>query len=137
MTSSRPQRRTGFKMQTVWFRALTAGDVAELPARMSPKLARVEAERGILEHSKVDFPSFPYEWPPEMLHAAGVLTLELAQAALDDGMGLKDASPYNVFQGPNPVFVDVLSFERRDPRDFTWLAYGQLITDLPAFTGAE
>ena len=63
-----------------------------------------------------------------MLHAAGSLTLELAEAALDDDFGLKDATPYNVlFHGSRPVFVDVLSFERRDPLDSTWMAYAQFV----------
>jgi SAM-dependent methyltransferase len=63
-----------------------------------------------------------------MLHAAGVLTLNLALAALEEGFGLKDATPYNVlFRGPRPVFVDVLSFERRDARDATWRAYAQFV----------
>src|SRR5215467_4869211 len=25
----------------------------------------------VLEHERIPFPSYPYEWPPEMLHAAG------------------------------------------------------------------
>ena len=82
----------------------------------------------ILEHERVDFPSFPYEWNPEMLHAAGMLTLDLAQALLADGLGLKDGTPYNVlFRGPEPVFIDVLSFERREPGDATWLPYAQFV----------
>src|SRR6266481_2617884 len=82
----------------------------------------------ILEHERISFPSFPYEWPPEMLHAAGALTLELATSLLNDGLGLKDATPYNVlFRGPQPVFIDVLSFERRDPGDSTWLPYAQFV----------
>jgi SAM-dependent methyltransferase len=80
------------------------------------------------EHDLIPFPSFPYEWPPEMLHAAASLTLDLAEAALDDGFGLKDATPYNVlFHGSRPVFVDVLSFERRNPLDSTWMAYAQFV----------
>lgn len=80
------------------------------------------------EHERISFPSFPYEWPPEMLHAAGSLTLDLAEAALAEGFGLKDATPYNIlFRGGRPVFVDVLSFERRDPLDSTWMAYGQFV----------
>src|SRR5947209_18512889 len=31
------------------------------------------------EHERVSFPSYPYEWPPEMLSAAALLTLELAE----------------------------------------------------------
>jgi SAM-dependent methyltransferase len=81
-----------------------------------------------LEHERVPFQSFPYEWPPEMLHAAARLTLDLAESLLDDGFGLKDATPYNVlFHGPRPVFVDWLSFESRDPQDPTWLPYAQFV----------
>ncbi len=80
------------------------------------------------EHECIPFPSYPYEWPSEMLHAAASLTLDLAEAALEEGFGIKDASPYNVlFRGSQPVFVDVLSFEKRDPLDRTWLAYAQFV----------
>jgi SAM-dependent methyltransferase len=80
------------------------------------------------EHKRIPFPSFPFEWPVEMLHAAARLTLDLAQVALEEGFGLKDATPYNVlFRGPWAVFVDVLSFERRDPLDPIWMAYGQFV----------
>jgi SAM-dependent methyltransferase len=82
----------------------------------------------ILEHERIEFPSFPYEWPPEMLHAAGALTLDLAHDLLADGLGLKDGTPYNVlFRGPEPVFIDVPSCERRDPGDPTWLPYAQFV----------
>ena len=78
------------------------------------------------EHQRLSFVSFPYEWPPEMLMAAGHLTLDLAESLLNEGMGLKDASPYNIlFSGPKAVFVDVLSFEKRDARDPVWLPYAQ------------
>jgi SAM-dependent methyltransferase len=82
----------------------------------------------LLEHERIPFPSFPAEWPPEMLHAAGVVTLELARILRPYHIGLKDATPYNVlFRGPRPVFIDVLSFERREPGDCTWTAYGQFL----------
>lgn len=82
----------------------------------------------VVEHERIPFQSYPYEWPPEMLHAAAGLTLDLAEATLAEGRGLKDATPYNVlFRGPQPVFVDWLSFERRDPTDPTWLAYAQFV----------
>ena len=82
----------------------------------------------VLEHERIEFTSYPYEWPPEMLHAAGVLTLDLAAKLLDSGLGLKDGTPYNVlFRGPDPVFIDVLSFERREPGDSTWLPYAQFV----------
>ncbi|HVF51133.1 MAG TPA: methyltransferase domain-containing protein [Pyrinomonadaceae bacterium] len=79
-----------------------------------------------VEHERVGFQSFPYEWPPEMLHAAARLTLDIAENILDEGFGLKDASPFNLlFRGPRAVFIDLLSFERRDPADPTWLPEAQ------------
>jgi 2-polyprenyl-3-methyl-5-hydroxy-6-metoxy-1,4-benzoquinol methylase len=82
----------------------------------------------VLEHERIPFPSFPYEWPPLMLYAAAELTLDLAQALLKDHLSLKDGTPYNVlFRGPEPVFVDLLSFERRHPGDPTWLPYAQFL----------
>ena len=45
---------------------------------------------------------------------------------LPESIGLKDGTPYNIlFRGPNPVFIDLLSFERRDPHDPMWLPYAQ------------
>ncbi|MBI3670308.1 MAG: class I SAM-dependent methyltransferase [Acidobacteria bacterium] len=79
-------------------------------------------------HERIPFPSFPWEWPAEMLHAAGSLTLDLAEGLLDERIGLKDATPYNVvFRGPQPVFVDILSVERRAPGDPVWLPYAQFV----------
>ena len=129
-------------------RAVEPSHAAPLETFLSSKIAREAAARGILvlskqvpaaeypelgstdiwEHERIPFPSFPYEWPPEMLEAAASLTLDLAAAAIEEGFGLKDATPYNIlFRGAQPVFVDVLSFERRDPLDPTWLAYGQFV----------
>jgi SAM-dependent methyltransferase len=88
----------------------------------------LEPGEALYEHDRITFPNYPYEWPAEMLQAAGLLTLDLALAALEEGFGLKDATPYNVlFDGPRPVFVDVLSFERRRPCDPTWMAYAQFV----------
>jgi Methyltransferase domain len=80
----------------------------------------------LYRHRRVPFVSFPHEWPPEMLHEAGRLTLDLAEKLLDEGLGLKDATPHNIlFVGPNPIFVDVLSVEHRVGRDPLWRPYSQ------------
>jgi SAM-dependent methyltransferase len=82
----------------------------------------------LLEHERVPFVSYPYEWPPEMLHSAAGLTLKIASMIADEDWRLKDATPYNVlFIGPKPVFIDVLSFEPRPPGDMVWLAAGQFL----------
>lgn len=80
----------------------------------------------IAEHPRIPFISYPFEWPAVMLEAAAALTLEIAQALLEEGLGLKDATPSNVlFRGPRPVFIDVLSVEERAPLDPIWLADAQ------------
>lgn len=80
----------------------------------------------VYEHPRVAFPSFAHEWPPEMLYRAADLTLTLAEEGLEQGWGLKDATPSNVlFNGTEPIFIDVLSFERRDPSDPIWIPAGQ------------
>ena len=96
-----------------------------------PGVARLYAGlcgEAVLEHECIPFPSFPYEWAPEMLHAAARLTLDLAIDLLPEGLGLKDATPYNIlFRGPRPVFIDILSVERRDAGDAVWVPYAQFV----------
>jgi hypothetical protein len=82
----------------------------------------------VVEHERVPFPSYPYEWPPEMLYVAADLTLKLATRFLNDRFSLKDGTPLNVlFRGPNPVHVDLLSFECREAGDPAWLPYAQFV----------
>lgn len=101
--------------------ARRALDGASLPGSL--QASDVEAA---LEHERIPFPNYPHEWPPTMLHAAGELTIELAQDLADEGRGLKDATPLNVmFDGTTPCFIDFLSLEERHPRDPTWLASAQ------------
>ncbi|HKX29754.1 MAG TPA: class I SAM-dependent methyltransferase [Blastocatellia bacterium] len=112
--------------QLVRTRLADAESIEQLPESLHPGNVRAEGPETIFEHERVAFPSFPYEWAPEMLHRAASLTLDLAEGALAEGFGLKDATPYNVlFRGPEPVFVDLLSFERRDPCDPVWRPYAQ------------
>jgi hypothetical protein len=63
-----------------------------------------------------------------MLKDAALLELDLLLAALDEGLVLKDASPYNVqWRGAQPVFVDVGSFERLREGE-PWAGYRQFCT---------
>src|SRR5664280_2564844 len=108
--------------QLVSTRRLEKAEMSAL--RESPRMTGYLAARpdaAVFEHERVWFPSYPYEWPPEMLWEAGRLTLDLALAALEDGYGLKDATPYNIlYRGSEPVFIDVPSFEPRAPGDPVW-----------------
>jgi SAM-dependent methyltransferase len=115
--------------QFVSTRRLNENDTAAL--RASPELQPVfnaQPLGAVFEHERIPFPGYPHEWPPEMLWAAGRLTLALAQAALADGFGLKDATPHNIlFRGSEPVFIDALSFERRHPGDPIWKPHAQFV----------
>jgi SAM-dependent methyltransferase len=92
------------------------------------ELSPGEPPAAAIEHELIPFQSYPYEWPAEMLFAAGKLTLDLAKAGNDGGFGLKDAKPDNImFRGPAPVFIDALSFEKRTPGDPIWRAEAQFI----------
>src|SRR5215469_6976497 len=87
-----------------------------------------DADCLLLIHPRVRIATYPWEWTDSQWMSAAELTLRLCDEALDDGWILKDATPLNVlFSGAQPVFVDVLSFERRDPQSSLWLAYGQYV----------
>jgi len=78
-----------------------------------------------LQHERIPFISYAYEWPFGMLKDAALLQLELLLAALDEDMTLKDGSPYNVqWLGARPVFIDIPSFTR-DGADGPWPGYLQ------------
>jgi SAM-dependent methyltransferase len=82
----------------------------------------------LLAHRRVFFPSYPWEWTPSQLGAAADLTLNLCEELIEAGWILKDATPLNVLlDGPRPVFVDLLSVQRRDPEDALWIAYSQFV----------
>jgi SAM-dependent methyltransferase len=79
----------------------------------------------IVEHPRIPFISYVYEWPFEMLKAAAIRSLEILQVALEKGLILKDATPYNIqFIGPNPLLIDVGSFERYE-EGMPWMGYSQ------------
>ena len=98
--------------------------------RMSPTqiLASESGQPALLEHELIFFVSYPWEWTPSQWMDAASLTLDLCEEAVENGYILKDATPLNIlFSGPRPIFVDVLSFEQRDPQSPLWMAYAQFV----------
>jgi SAM-dependent methyltransferase len=101
-----------------------------IPSRIASPAAHpcISAGELWLEHPRIDPISYPWEWTAAQWRAAAELTLRVASQAISAGWTLKDATPLNIlFAGPRPILVDVLSFERRDPRSSVWLAYGQFV----------
>ncbi len=65
----------------------------------------------ILEHERVPFVSYPFEWCFGMLKDAAILHLEVLIEALAHGVATKDGHAYNVqWWGSVPRFIDVPSF---------------------------
>lgn len=78
-----------------------------------------------LQPAAIPFISYPYEWSFEQLRDAALLTLSILRTALNHGMILKDATPFNIqFIEGRPVFIDTLSFDIYD-HSKPWIAYRQ------------
>lgn len=108
--------------------ALTdGGRIIESKVVDLPDAEGLAVEPGALavEHPRLPFISYAYEWPFHMLRDAALLELELQREALARGFVLKDATPYNVqFVGARPVHIDVSSFEPWR-EGAPWTAYAQ------------
>jgi len=78
-----------------------------------------------LEHERIPFISYPYEWSFSMLRDGARLHLDLLLAALDEGMILKDSSAYNIqWVGTRPVHIDIPSFQKLQQGE-AWVGYLQ------------
>ena len=92
-----------------------------------PRSIAIKAQgwAGALEHDRVPFLSYPYEWTFSMLKDAALLHLDLLEESLKAGWVIKDSTPYNIqFMGSAPAFIDIPSFVRRPPGDY-WRGYRQ------------
>lgn len=99
-----------------------------IPSEIDRTRGNGQVDGLLIRHPRIFFPSYPWEWGLVQWRAAAHLTLKLCAEAVENGLLLKDATPLNVlFGGPRPVFVDVLSFDPREPGNPIWLAQGQFI----------
>ena len=83
------------------------------------------ADGRVLLPQQIPFISYPYEWSFDMWKDAALLTLQIAGIAINKGIILKDATPFNIqFYKGKPVFIDTLSFENYE-QGKPWIAYRQ------------
>lgn len=79
----------------------------------------------ILLPEQVRHISYPSEWCPEQLKDAALTSLQIQLLAMNNGMGLKDATPFNIqFHHGRPILIDTLSLELYD-QQYPWIAYRQ------------
>ena len=90
------------------------------------------SESILIKPEQIEFFSFPYEWSFDQYRDAALLTLRVQRIALDFGMTLKDATPYNVtFHRGHATFIDTLSFDHYTDGQ-PWTAYGEFCTQFLA-----
>jgi len=93
--------------------------------RAEPLAEAPDGASAALEHPRVPFISYPWEWTFSMLKDAALLHLELLAGSLAEGITIKDATPFNIqFIEGKPVFIDVGSFEEYR-RGEPWIGYRQ------------
>jgi ribosomal protein L11 methylase PrmA len=81
-----------------------------VPTRLSCEPALRDLSPRVVEHEPLEFISYPYEWPFELLKRAAIFHLDLHLLALEFDFTLADASAYNIqFVGTRPIFIDLLS----------------------------
>ena len=79
----------------------------------------------VVEHDRVPFISYPYEWSFEMLRTAALTHLEIMGRLIPRGFILKDSTAFNYqFIGGRCVLIDIPSIEPRSPKD-PWMGYTQ------------
>ena len=61
----------------------------------------------ILEHRRIPFVTYPFEWPAEALRDAALLIIDLNLKLIKNGLAIIDAHAWNIlFDGAKPIFVD-------------------------------
>jgi ribosomal protein L11 methylase PrmA len=114
-------RRTGIVEELV-ARGLV---VDERPVSKDVLGAVGEVASYVIEHPKLPFISYPYEWCFHALKDAALLHLDVHLRCLERGVTLSDASAFNIqFRGPSPIFIDTLSF-RPYREGAIWTAHRQ------------
>jgi SAM-dependent methyltransferase len=85
---------------------------------------QVDGYEIVLEHKKIPFITYPFEWPREMLKRASLLEIDLEIALAEFDLTLKDASSYNVlFDGTKPYHFNICSIQKYNDESKFFQAY--------------
>ena len=91
----------------------------------SDELSLRDKNNQIIEHEKLDFISYPYEWTFNQLKDAAIFHLNLQIFLLEKNAKLIDSSAYNIqFKNNKPVFIDVLSIDEYQNGEY-WKGHKQ------------
>ena len=79
----------------------------------------------VIEHDKIFYVSYPYEWSFQQLKDAAIHHLDLHLYLLENNATLIDGSAYNIqFIGHKPIFIDILSIKEYEDGEY-WKAHKQ------------
>ena len=79
----------------------------------------------VVEHKKLNYISYPYEWSFDQLKDAALHHLDFHIFLLKNGATLIDSSAYNIqFDGYKPVFIDILSVKKYQNGEY-WKGHKQ------------
>ena len=82
-------------------------------------------KKTVIEHKKIQYISYPYEWCFEQLKDAALHHLDFHLFLLDNGATLIDGSAYNIqFEGTHPIFIDILSIKEYSDGEY-WIGHKQ------------
>ena len=82
----------------------------------------------IIEITKLNIVSYPYEWSFTMLKDAATTVLEVNVIAKKYGYQTKDGHPFNItFDGTHPIFIDLGSFVKLNNEFDGWIAYEEFM----------
>ena len=75
----------------------------------------------IVEHERIPYISYPYEWSFQQLKAAAIHHLSFHIFLLNNNATLIDASAYNIqFIGFKPIFIDLMSIKKYEEGEFLY-----------------
>lgn len=116
-------RRTPFFNEAVASGQIVPTKPCPEPDQLLQNLAG--AWSAVIEHERIRFISYPYEWSFGMLQDAALTFLDLLNNALSQDFIIKDGWAWNTqWRGTRPVFVDLGSFEPWDQPE-PWSGYRQ------------
>ncbi len=80
-----------------------------------------------LEHEKLDYISYPYEWNFYQLKSAALHHLDFQIFLIDKDFVMIDSSAYNIqFINHKPIFIDILSLDKYKEGDY-WIGHSQFL----------
>ena len=83
----------------------------------------------LLKPSQIEFQSYPFEWSYTQWRKAIIAYISINQIALNYGMILKDATPYNFYlEGGKAILLDTSSFSFFKGGE-PWIAYRQFCAE--------